>query len=995
MLHATVRGTHLSLDLSQEGIPLEQAAQRFGTWMKTSADMTFVLVLDETDDLGFRHQTYEQRLGGIAIDASRLLVHSKDGKITYVNGYVMESDAARPSLVPARRSMPADGDIVLVEAEDGGFCYAVKTFDESTCEYVYTDMDTGRVVKRLSMIFHSDAPKGQKTISSESYYYGTQQIGVTQLDDGRLIMADSIRKVYTYDAVGADNVPSEYDTEDSLGIKNYFDNELIVAQTRRDQFSMQEITTAAFTLSEAAKEKIGTGKILMSVKTGNITIGFYDALTVNDFPFIFNPLEHKSINGHAYPLRMNDTDSTTVVMNLFSNKMDELTEEELKNMSEEELEELLKGGDLAPSAIDTLVIKPTPAGGDAEVTAHGMKGFLIAKVSMKSVSHYGVDAHWGLERVFDFYKTTFNRNSYDNAGSPIIGIINPVEDQSTNALVGINEPNAFACCSRQPFMVFGRGAVDIGDEELVDISTTGHEFTHMVTWKTAQLEYTGEPGALNEAFSDIIAASINKYVTDRYLTDKKDNIEYIYSIGSDNERTSKAGMARSFFDPFKCKCAKAVLGQYWVDPNEETDYGGVHANSGVLTFWFYLLAEGYAPDGSYSFDTTVIDKQWAENVSWKGIGIEKAQQIAFRMLTRYLFPKADFRDAYKLSFAAAQDLGYDENSTEYATMQLCWKAVAPTNYLEFEPIYGFDLGITSLKTVQAFGANNTDLEPYTGDELKTGVIAVTLTATVKDIAKIRETYQKGQSVSDVKCHFKNLVVALYPEKELDYTDLLNAFIKKCGEDPTIGNGYQETFTQEMTHNCGGIYEVIIDNYKVGIKDRKEKVMLEDARTYAREDYSYLDTGKDKVQFAFIAYSGYPIKVMPGHEGVTTYCQLYRIGEDNSETLMGENSQIRAESDILNSYDMKQSDNKRYVGLFYFKPEEPIPPGTYKLKVSFTWDALKAAELIYEVKGEASAIGQPATIAPATTGKTYDLQGREVSAPRKGILIRDGKKTIVR
>ena len=27
-------------------------------------------------------------------------------------------------------------------------------------------------------------------------------------------------------------------------------------------------------------------------------------------------------------------------------------------------------------------------------------------------------------------------------------------------------------------------------------------------------------------------------------------------------------------------------------PNEENDYGGVHTNSGVQNYWFYLLSEG-------------------------------------------------------------------------------------------------------------------------------------------------------------------------------------------------------------------------------------------------------------------------------------------------------------------------------------------------------------------------------------------------------------------
>ena len=49
---------------------MEQATQMFSKWMKTNSDMTFVLVNDETDDLGFRHQTYEQLMNGIRLDGA-------------------------------------------------------------------------------------------------------------------------------------------------------------------------------------------------------------------------------------------------------------------------------------------------------------------------------------------------------------------------------------------------------------------------------------------------------------------------------------------------------------------------------------------------------------------------------------------------------------------------------------------------------------------------------------------------------------------------------------------------------------------------------------------------------------------------------------------------------------------------------------------------------------------------------------------------------------
>ena len=968
MLHAAVRGTHLNRNLRQENIPLEQAPQMFGKWMKTSTVMSFVLVKDETDELGFRHQTYEQFLNGIPVDAARLMVHSKDGKVTYVNGYVMEADAAPTKKMKARGNTPHDGNHVLVEV-DGEFRYAVKTYDSTTHEYVYTDVETGQVVKRLPTIHHADAPKGQKTINSESYYYGTKQIDVTQLDDGRIIMTDSIRKVYTYDATGAGPIPEQYDPHDSLGIKNYFDNELSVVQTKRKEFSMQEIVSVTLSLTDAAKKELGSKELKLVVFNNNITIVTEKTFVASDFPYVFNSREHKSKNGIAYPLRMNDMDTTLVVL---VSADDDLT-------------------DYQHTALDIMPICPTEEGGNAEVKASGRKGLLLANATMKGIGHYGVDVHWGIQRTYDFYKTKFNYNSYDNTGSPIISFINPIESGPGNELLNITEPNAFANQRAQPFLAFGRGSNVRGYEEQVDISVTAHEFTHLVTFKTAELEYMGEPGALNEAFSDIFGVAVKKFVVDHYLTDEKGDIEYIYSIGADSERTSDFGMTRSCFDPWRCVTPKAFMGKYWTNPQDkESDNGGVHTNSNVLNFWFYLLAEGYDPNGEYSLDTSVVDEQWAKTISWEGIGIEKAERIAFRMLTRYMFTTANYYDAYNQSFVAAQDLGYDENSTEYKTIQLCWKAVAPINYLQGSLTEAFSLELTSIATTRIYAPNSTEMVPYTGSEFKAGDIGVTMTATIKDADKIRKYFQEDQNFIEVKCYLDLAFSEEYTE--LDFGDFLISFLKKCCDDKTINSGYKETYTQEVALRNGGPLTVILSSPQLSLYVKQEKELLEDARTFKVDE----EQGKEgNLIINIIACSGYPIKVQPKNSGETVYYKLYRINEDKSETELDTKTEFLTEEEILENQSMIDTKNKKYEVLFNYGNAEMSKPGTYKLKISFTWAALKDAEFIIEVEGSDTAISERTADSTADSGKTYDLQGRVVSTPRKGVYIRNGKKVIGR
>ena len=158
-------GKHLSINLRQENIPLEQAQQYFGQWLKLDDKTTFLLFKDETDELGYRHQHYRQQHDGTDIESTRLIVHSKDGKLTHVNGYVLQLDAANARLVPRRVSVPGK-EVVLVITPEGLF-NAVKDFDPATRDIIYTDVATGRIVKREPTTFYLD---GQRNIKSETYY---------------------------------------------------------------------------------------------------------------------------------------------------------------------------------------------------------------------------------------------------------------------------------------------------------------------------------------------------------------------------------------------------------------------------------------------------------------------------------------------------------------------------------------------------------------------------------------------------------------------------------------------------------------------------------------------------------------------------------------------------------------------------------------------------------------------------------------------------------
>lgn len=93
------------------------------------------------------------------------------------------------------------------------------------------------------------------------------------------------------------------------------------------------------------------------------------------------------------------------------------------------------------------------------------------------------------------------------------------------------------------------------------------------------------------------------------------------------------------------------------------DYCGVHTNSGVLNFWFYLLSDGGTGtnDNSHAFDVT-------------GIGIEIASKIAYQAERYYLAPSSDFFDARDATISAAIDLFGNNNCEEIAVTD-AWHAV--------------------------------------------------------------------------------------------------------------------------------------------------------------------------------------------------------------------------------------------------------------------------------------------------------------------------------
>lgn len=116
------------------------------------------------------------------------------------------------------------------------------------------------------------------------------------------------------------------------------------------------------------------------------------------------------------------------------------------------------------------------------------------------------------------------------------------------------------------------------------VDVTGHEIGHGLIQNTANLVYFGQSGAANESFADIFGITLKQY-----LRGEGDPLKANWLVGSEIVGPEFPGKGiRSFKDE------KAFDGDD--QPKHMKDFvrtfddnGGVHTNSGILNFFFYLM----------------------------------------------------------------------------------------------------------------------------------------------------------------------------------------------------------------------------------------------------------------------------------------------------------------------------------------------------------------------------------------------------------------------
>lgn len=248
------------------------------------------------------------------------------------------------------------------------------------------------------------------------------------------------------------------------------------------------------------------------------------------------------------------------------------------------------------------------------------------------------EAYDGAGATYDLYEQAYGRNSIDDRGMRL--------DSSVH--YGSGYDNAFWNGSQ---MVYGDGDEKFFTRFTKSVDVIGHELTHGVTAHEANLDYQGQPGALNESFSDVFGSLVKQ----RALDQTAGEADWLIGEGLFTARVrgvalrSMKAPGTAYDDPVLGRDPQPSHMRDYAETQE--DDGGVHINSGIPNHAFYLAA------------TAIGGRAW-----------EKAGKVWYAALTKHLRHDSDFAAAARLTSDSAAEL-FGKGSTEEKAVREAWRAV--------------------------------------------------------------------------------------------------------------------------------------------------------------------------------------------------------------------------------------------------------------------------------------------------------------------------------
>ncbi len=259
----------------------------------------------------------------------------------------------------------------------------------------------------------------------------------------------------------------------------------------------------------------------------------------------------------------------------------------------------------------------------------------------------GVDAHYGVGKTYDYYKNVLGRNGIDGTG------------KATYSRVHYSNSYDNAFWSDSCFcMTYGDGSSFL---TLTAIDVAGHEMSHGVCARTANLTYRAESGGLNEANSDIHGTMVEFYA-------RGGSGSSIGNTGG-NWTIGEQLATPSFNRPLRYMYKPSLDGSSpnaWSSSLKRLD---VHYSSGPANRMFYFLSQGASNVSSSNYYSSYLPG------GMTGIGNDKAARIWFKAMVSYMTSSTNYAGAKTACLNACVALGYPAGSTEYTAVVNAFKAI--------------------------------------------------------------------------------------------------------------------------------------------------------------------------------------------------------------------------------------------------------------------------------------------------------------------------------
>jgi len=260
-----------------------------------------------------------------------------------------------------------------------------------------------------------------------------------------------------------------------------------------------------------------------------------------------------------------------------------------------------------------------------------------------------LDIHWVLQEIYDYFDENHDGfQGFDGNNHDINAYVHTVFDNNSkdNAafIVFVDGYEAF---------FFGDGYLKF--KPLAAIDVVSHEYGHGITYNFTGLNNDYEvQKSMNEGFSDIWGATV-----ENSIAPAKD----CWKIGEEVIDVIGDNCLRNLENPESSTANLPIADTYDNDIYNDGGTDGAYEKSGVMSHWFYLLAEGGSGTNDNDDDYIVY-----------GLGIEEATKVVFEGQTGHFGSVTSYPEA-RIAMVDASDIIYGENSMQSLQVANAWYAV--------------------------------------------------------------------------------------------------------------------------------------------------------------------------------------------------------------------------------------------------------------------------------------------------------------------------------